>query len=156
MRRPNETHLASYEKALIAELAKAIKAIPLVRLIDVAPERGEINRNVVETGPLPADYQGIRHHAGGKKYEHGDPTADRALSVSRPKEWLERFEKMQAELSWLSRVAVELVGEPVDICPCTKPILDDEPTRQAQGQRWHQRCYLRHSRGKSLETSAIS
>lgn len=102
------------------------------------------------TQTLPEDYGGIRNHPVGKTWHDSDATSDRALAQRASREWLERFKRAQDDLAWLARRAVELVGEPVEICPCDRPIGDNDLTRKAQGHTWHNRCYLRHVRlGKS-------
>lgn len=135
------------EAALIAELKRTVEAWPLVRLLNDAPERTQADRNRVESAPLPENYQGIRNHTGGKKYEHGDPTADEALNPSPSKIWLERFEKMRAELAWLASNARDLVGDPIPTCPiCEKPVTPEDLSRKSGGRTWHNRCYLRWRR----------
>lgn len=154
-RQPSAGIIAHAEAALVAELRRVVEALPLVELLEQAPERPATERNRVEAKPLPENYQGVRNHGNHKTWEHSDPTADSALNPSRPRVWLDRFERMRSELSWLAAHAHELVGDPIDICPCGDPIADDEKfVRKAQGRSWHDRCYRRNRRGVELRGRA--
>lgn len=168
MKQPLPTQLADYEASLIADLQKATRSLLSITRLLETPQRNRVGQMADECAknqhencednncdcqchsthtsrPLPNNYQGIRNHAGGKKYEHGDQTADKALDDGgRPKQWLERFYLTQSDLSWLARNAVHLVGEPSLCIKCDKPIKDNDRTR-LRGT-WHQGCYLRHVR----------
>lgn len=101
---------------------------------------------------LPDNYQGIRHHPVGKTWHDHDATSDRALQHRASREWLERFSKVQDDLAWLAQHALELVGEPVDVCPCGRPIADTDRRKTAQGKEWHASCYQRNYRGQPLKS----
>lgn len=175
MRRPTETQLAGLEDVLVANLQKATRALPLVQLVDVAPEtgrKGQMSDRCVEddhrgcrdgdcdclchdqwkgySPSLPDNYQGVRNHPVGKTWHDSDITSSKGTQTRPSREWLERFDRLQQELAWLARHAVELVGEPVATCRCNRPIFDGDPAVTSQGERWHRRCYQRHYRGRPL------
>lgn len=147
MRQPTESQRSEIERTLVADLQRTARSWPIIAVLAETPDRERPERNRVESGQLDEDYQGIRNHTGGKKYEHGDPTADRAFSFE--SKWLDTFERLQGDLEWLARTAAKMVPDRLIVCfYCSLPILDEENARRSGNKPAHECCRIADTRGK--------